>query len=245
VRYTSNLTAPDLRRFFKLANPMIQKMGHDIPSDPDFDPNCGFLSDDEAAILYAVARAWPKRWVDIGARVGWTTCALIDGGALVKPVDPELKLSNFSARFEQNTMRHWEGVSEVWALTSEEFFAQDHGGGCDAAMIDGNHDEPEPTHDALRAIDAGASVLVFHDFAGKPIRDAVNALLHGQRYPGDVRDGIVNLWRARVYWTPNAMAVAWRDGCGFVPPEHVRDPRADWSGMERIVAEDFDVRRCV
>lgn len=245
MRYTSNLTAPDLRPFFKLADPMLQRMGHDIPSDPDFDPNCGFLSDDEAAILYAIARAWPKRWVDIGARVGWTTCHLIEGGALVKPVDPELRLSNFSARFEQNTMRHWEGVSEVWALTSEEFFAQDKGGGCDAAMIDGNHDAPEPTLDAIRASRAGAQVLVFHDFAGKPIRDAVKYFLGDCSFNNGRGETtrMESIWRARVYWTPNVMAVAWRDGCGFVPPDHVRDPRVDWSGMERIVAEDFDVRR--
>jgi predicted O-methyltransferase YrrM len=252
VRYTSNLVAPDLRPFFKLADPMIQKMGHDIPSDPDFDPNCGFLSDDEAAILYAVARAWPKRWVDIGARFGWSTAhiarALDDGDGLeVTAVDQEYSANSTQSAFSDRALENYCAATRECFLsycgTSEAYFSTPRE--IDAAMIDGNHDEPEPTLDALRAIDAGASVLVFHDFAGRPIRDAVNALLHGQRYPGDVRDGIVNLWRARVYWTPNAMAVAWRDGCGFVPPEHVRDPRADWSGMERIVAEDFDVRRCV
>lgn len=231
MRYVSNLAAPDLRPFFKLANPMLQKMGHDVPSDPDFDPNCGFLSDDEAAILYAIARAWPKRWVDIGARFGWSTAHISEGACQpVDAVDPEYAVLERYERAVGNVSEFVHLITQ-FPWISELYFATHRK--IDAAMIDGNHDAPEPTNDALRAIDAGAQVLVFHDFAGKPIRDAVNILIaHG-------------IFNARVYWTPNLMAVAWRDGCGFTPPDHVRDPRADWSGMERIVAEDFDVRRCV
>lgn len=231
MRYVSNLAAPDLRPFFKLANPMLQKMGHDVPSDPDFDPNCGFLSDDEAAILYAIARAWPKRWVDIGARFGWSTAHISEGARQpVDAVDPEYAVPERFERWCDNTSEFVHCI-KPFPWISELYFAANRQ--IDAAMIDGNHDAPEPTRDAMRALNAGAQVLVFHDFAGKPIRDAVNILIaHG-------------IFNARVYWTPNLMAVAWRDGCGFTPPDHVRDPRADWSGMERIVAEDFDVRRCV
>jgi hypothetical protein len=53
--YRSNPVAPDLTPFFKLKEPAMQMMGHDVPSDPDFDPNCGFLTHDEAAILFACA----------------------------------------------------------------------------------------------------------------------------------------------------------------------------------------------
>lgn len=234
MKYTSNLTAPDLRPFFKLANPMIQKMGHDCPSDPDFEPGCTFLTDDEAAILFHIAKAWPKRWVDIGARFGWSTAhiaaALPDS---VAAIDPHFSEASLYGRFCDNLADagDWPVQITPYPWTSEQCFAvQRH---IDAAMIDGNHDAPEPTNDAMRAHMHGANVLVFHDFAGRPIREAVAKILDFDSH-----------FRARVYWTPNLMAVAWRDGCGFVPPDHVRDPRVDWSGMERIVAEDFDVRRC-
>ena len=234
MKYTSNLAAPDLRCWFTLANPMLQRLGHDIPSDPDFDPNCGFLSDDEGAILYSIAKAWPKRWADIGARCGWSTAhiALVGQSVEVEAVDPELKNPVIRSRFLLNIERSgaWLGLSDFYDVTSEQFFSVDHR--IAAAHIDGNHDAPEPTNDAMRAINAGAQVLVWHDFQGAPIREAVaGVMLMG--------------WRCRVYWTPNLMAVAWRDGCGFVPPDHLRDPNVDWSGMERIVAEDFDVGRCV
>lgn len=260
--YRSNLIAPDLAPHFKLKVPANQMMGHDAPSDPDFLPECGFLTHDEAAILHNVAVAWPKRWVDIGARLGWTAAHIAAAGALVMPVDPELRIAAFSERFEQNLMHCWDGVSEVSASTSEDHFSAPSDSPrsvCDAAMIDGCHDSPEPTLDAMRAIKAGASVLVWHDFQGKPVRDAVYEVLKlragcqecygtGRTSPfSSARECSQESglhWKARVYWTPNMMAVAWRDGCGFVPPDHVRDPAIDWTGMERIVAEDFDVSRC-
>jgi hypothetical protein len=256
--YRSNLHSPNLRPFFKLASPSIVKLGHDVPSDPDFDPNCGFLTDDEGAILYHIAKAWPKRWVDIGARFGWSTAHIAVGsGREVMAVDPELKNDVQLLRFCQNRDSLYEsqecphcgnhlpsgngGSFCFSACASEPFFEiagqqrEGHAwlGHYDAAHIDGDHDAPQPTLDAIRAMDAGAKVLVFHDFSGKPIRDAVTHVI----------DPVSN-WKARIYWTPNLMAVCWQEGCGFVPPDHVRDPAIDWSGMERIVAEDFDVSRC-
>src|SRR5712664_503966 len=98
--YRSNLTAPDLAPHFKLADQVVQHMGHDCPSDPDFEPACTFLTHDEAAILYRIAKAWPKRWADIGARLGWTAAHLIAGGASVCAIDPQLQFQTFLARFE-------------------------------------------------------------------------------------------------------------------------------------------------
>ena len=74
--YRSNLTAPDLSPYFSLCPQVRQIMGHDAPSDPDFDPDCTYLTHDEAAILYSIAKAWPGSWVDIGARLGWTGATL-------------------------------------------------------------------------------------------------------------------------------------------------------------------------
>ena len=44
--YRSNLTAPDLAPQFKLRNPPMTMLGHDVPSDPDFLPDCGYLTHD-------------------------------------------------------------------------------------------------------------------------------------------------------------------------------------------------------
>lgn len=231
--YRSNLLAPDLSPHFRLKQPPLQMLGHDVPSDPDFIPACGFLTHDEAAILFNIAKAFPKRWVDIGARLGWTAAHLAEAAEAVHAVEPELMNNAHFERLLENLQLANNRKINLHAVTSEAFFSRPGPPvEIDAAMIDGCHDAPEPTFDAIRAIGAGARVLVWHDFQGKPVRDAVNWVVSNCN------------WRARVYWTPNLMAVAWRKGSGFVPPDHVRDPAIDWSGYERIVAADFDCARC-
>lgn len=230
--YRSNLTCPDLAPHFKLLTPAIQMMGHDCPSDPDFGPGCGFLTHDEAAILYRIAKAWPYRWVDIGARFGWSTAHIAAAMPMaVTPVDPELAMQGPSARFETNADHCWDEIFEVAAVTSEAYFARPREQPIQGAMIDGNHDAPEPTLDAIRAIKAGAKVLVWHDFQGQPIQDAVMVVTGNDE------------WKCRVYDTPNGMAVAWLDGCSFVPPDHVPDPAIDWNEVRRTRAGAFDFGR--
>ena len=225
---------PDLSKHFTLADPPLQYYGHDMPSDPDFSPECGFLTHDEAAILYNIAKAFPHRWVDIGCRFGWSTAHI--AAALTKGVwacDPVLQHEAQQRRFESNLHHFWGELVQVVAKESEGFFRRDRI--IDAAMIDGNHDSPEPTLDAARAITAGASVLVWHDFQGRPVRDAVEHVM-----------GLG--WSSRVYWTPNIMAVAWNPDSGFVPPDHERDPEPlqYWAHREWVIIQyGFDVRRCV
>ena len=233
--YRSNLTAPDLAPYFRLLDPpMLTPVGgHDMPSDPDFLPACGFMTHDEAAILYHCAKAWPKRWVDIGARLGWSAKHI--NWITNRPVycvEPELAVPEFAGRFLENVGMAWAITGWMQPLTSERFFSLNHP--INAACIDGRHDAPEPTNDAVRAINAGANVLVWHDFQGQPVRDAVAAVLDREWDGG---------WHARVYWTPNGMAVAWRDGCGFVPPTHVPDPLVDWREIQARMS-DFDFGRC-
>jgi len=227
--YRSNLIAPDLAPYFKLCPQAIQVMGHDMPSDPDFDPSCGFLTHDEAAILYNIAKAWPGRWVDIGARLGWTAAHIAAAGSTVTLVEPEARFDAFSNRLESNIDHWWSSITCIDACKSEIHF-EDFGGNYDAAMIDGDHDAPQPTLDAQRAIAAGAKVLVFHDFWGQPIQDAVECSPFG--------------WQTRVYNTPNGMAVCWLTDCGFVPPDHTPDPAIDWAQVRRDRVPNFDFSRC-
>jgi len=236
MRYQSNLTAPDLAPYFRLLDPpMLTPVGgHDMPSDPDFTPECGFLTHDEAAILYNIAKAWPKRWVDIGARLGWSAAHIMAAGSPATLVEPEARFDLFSSRLESNLSHFWREVAWVDHHTSQIHFEDlPPIPSYVAACIDGCHDAPEPTLDAVRAINAGANVLVWHDFQGQPVRDAVAAVLDREWDGG---------WHARVYWTPNGMAVAWRDGCGFVPPTHVPDPLVDWREIQARMS-DFDFSR--
>src|SRR5262249_1970061 len=105
--YRSNLQCPDLSEYFLLRKPAMQIAGHDIPSDPDYAPDCGFLSADEAAILYHCVRAiGGGHWLDIDARFGWTAAHICEAGGTVTMVDPELQFQVKTARMESN-MDHW------------------------------------------------------------------------------------------------------------------------------------------
>ena len=206
-------------------------MGHDAPSDPDFEPECTYWTHDEAAILYNVVKQVPgllqgkgrPLWVDVGARFGWTTAHIAAAGANVIAVDPELRLAGALSRFENNTEHCWAYIVKlVWQ--PEHDWARVL---VDGVVIDGNHDSPFPLQDAIKAHGGTVdeSVILFHDFWGKPIRDAVKWLR-------DVG------YSHRVYYTPNGVCCCWRGLADFVPPDHVRDPNIDWSGIERMIRED-------
>lgn len=220
--YRSNLECPDLSSRFTLLDPPMQHMGHDTPSDPDFLPACTYFTHDEAAILYAVGSQVSGAWVDIGSRMGWTSAHLEAAGCLVIAVDPEYKLPVFLARASRSA-----GLSRIIfvPLSSFEYFSSYPHIKASGAVIDGCHDSPEPSRDASWAAAAGAEVILFHDFQGMPVRDAVR-LLMGQG------------WKCRVYDTPNGVALCWRDK-SFVPPGHVPDPSIDWAEI-RGRYRDFD-----
>lgn len=238
MRYKSNLEAPDLSAHFKLLDPPKQIMGHDAPSDPDFEPGCTFWTHDEAAILDNIALEVGGEWVDIGSRLGWTAKHInFATNRHVMCVDPEYDNSNFLKRFREN-MPSWP-LSWIRRSTSGKFFETfpkiNPGYLYRGLLIDGNHDSPEPLNDAKGALSiaANGSVIMLHDFWGKPIRDAVNYLLDQG-------------WNCRVYWTPNGVACCWRGLPDFVPPYHVRDPQleAAWENIRRQCAVDFDFGRC-
>jgi hypothetical protein len=231
--YRSNLQAPDLSPFFQLRNPPLQILGHDMPSDPDFDPNCGFWTHDEAAILYQTALRVPGAWFDVGARLGWTAAHIAAApGVRVDAVDPELKRDNFSQRFTANVKcAPTRAAITQYAITSGEFFSNCGPNNIfSGVVIDGNHDWPEPQNDAAaaRAFMAETAVVLFHDFQGAPVRAAVTDMLNAG-------------WSAKVYDTPNGVAVCWRGA--FRPVDHVPDPAIDWAAI-RSRYYDFDYTRC-
>lgn len=249
--YRSNLSVPDLTPNFKhlTQRTMGQSMGHDVLSDwadkADDDPvfgiwkRCGFMTHDEAAILYNVARQVGGNWCDIGCHTGWTSLHIVNGvgrdldSVSHTCVDYMLGLPDFRQRFEENTM--FPGRFQ-WAEKSEAFFeAFDRtqagrmnrwNGFC----IDGDHDRPQPLRDAQNAARylEESGVIIFHDFIGRPVQEAVEYLM-----------GIG--FKTRVYWTPHMVACCWRGD--FFPPTHVRDSAINWDRV-RMMMPDFPFERC-
>jgi hypothetical protein len=236
--YHSNLTAPDLAPHFHgtICEPRHWSMGHDAISDRDFEPNCTFMTHDEVAILYAVGKQVGGTWVDIGSRFGWTSAHLAVAGCRVLAVDPGYQDAGFAERMRENTYRVYDSdptklCTQLIPETSQDFFdSQPPSKLFDGVCIDGNHDAPYPQRDAAMAwahLDE-QGVIVFHDFWGKPIRDGVDYLL-------DIG------FEARVYDTPNGMAVCWKGS--FDPPDHEPDPAIDWVNVRKSRARDFDFSR--
>ena len=228
--YRSNLTAPDLTPRFKLRKPAIQLHGHDMPSDPDFLPNCGYWTHDEAAILYTVACQVGGRWLDIGSRLGWTSAHIL-AAPMVKEcqsVDPEYAVGG---DFLRRAVEQCPAIIPI-ALTSQKFMSW-CGMTFDGFVIDGCHDAPEPVKDAAQAwrlAASGDSVILFHDFWGQPVQDGVTFLMERG-------------WKCRIYNTPNGVALCWRGG-KFVPPDHAADPLVKWHHV-RAAVKEFDFKACL
>ncbi len=226
--YRSNLIAPDLTPHFKLLSPAVQIFGHDVPTDPDYDPGCGFWTHDEAAILYNVAKQRPGVWLDLGSRMGWTSAHILAAGCSVHMVDQAYHNEAIKKRAVDSTIQVIEEDFSSWPMASsvENFFAgYAHLYQYDGFVIDADHDRPQPTLDAMRCHQSAQedSVILMHDFMGRPIQDAVVVLM-------------ALGWRCRIYDTPNGVALLWRDA-KFVPPTHRPDPSINWRKMRDDIRE--------
>jgi hypothetical protein len=205
---------------------MPHSLGHNVLSDREHYPDCGFWTHDEAAILYHVASAIGGDWADIGGHTGWTACHQAAAGCRVMAVDNMYALESFRQRAEENILAAGLGSRiELFCGLSRQFFATIDKQ-FDGIVIDGDHEPPVPLEDACDAFRRlkARGVILFHDFIGKPVRDGVRWLL---------ASGL----RGRVYWTPHMLAVCWRGQ--FHPPPHVPDPGIDWR-QQRSIMTDFD-----
>lgn len=237
--FRSNLSAPDLSPDFKLkSEPRPWSFGHDVPSDPDFEPDCGYWTHDEAAILYHVACYRPAGdWLDIGCRFGWTSAYIAQASGFVLCLDPVLKFQAQLSRFEENTERSWPWIMGIEHRTAADYFAwqdevlatEGNQHVFDGFVIDADHDAPNPLNDAKGCVTLAkeTAVIMLHDFYGAPIQDAVTWLLDQG-------------WKARVYWTPNGVACCWRGD--FEPPVHHGDASIFVLAQSR--ADGFNLARC-
>lgn len=256
--YLSNLSAPDLRRYFKHLHwrKMGHSMGHLVASDwadkADDDPvfglykKCGLWTRDEAAILWNCAHMTPSKWLDIGCHTGWTSAYIAAGcGGIadwwrVECVDPlfypcmvrDGDASPFMERFALNARACQ--MSDWWSAngyTSAEFFNQAKEGLVwNGICIDGDHEPGKPLEDAQNAVKhlSETGVILLHDGIGAPVREAVTWLMN-------------NGFKARCYWTPHIVFCCWRGD--FSPVDHVGDPRINWVPHIQQMKKDFDFGR--
>lgn len=156
-------------------------------------------------------------------------------------VDPICRLEEFRNRFVENC--GWPGQPAF--MTSMEWFSfldslPQLGGDREyqkapypnyvLACIDGDHEPGAPLQDAQNAYKhlADTGVIIFHDFIGGPVREAVTWLMDQG-------------FKARVYFTPHLVACCWRGD--FAPPVHEPDPRIDWRAHLTEMSRDFDFGR--
>jgi len=242
--HVGGLDVPDLKPHFAHMHwrPMAHSMGVPVGSDwtdkADNDPvfgiykQCGVWTDEESAILFNIAASVGGNWLDIGAHTGWTAAHQAEAGCSVIAVDCMLVLPEFAGRFAENADK-WikAGSVRAFAGMSNDFFVslpslaepQTFSG----VVIDGNHDRPGPIQDAQNAAKhlSGDGVILFHDFWGAPVQEAVTWLMD---------EG----FKSRIYLTPHGVACCWRGA--FVPPHHGPNPSIDWpSVMRGVSAYDF------
>lgn len=231
--YRSNLTCPDLSPHFKHLFCTVGAFGHDVPHDwadkADDDSffsiykKCGFWTHDEAAILWNIVKRSGLFWLDIGAHTGWTGSHIMSAGGLVTLVDPLLMYAEPAERLQTNLRTLWPRIQTIHHDASWTYF-----GYCrkfTGVCIDGDHSAPVPLEDAQGAHKhlTENGVIVFHDFIGTPVQEAVAWL---------IRQG----YKYRIYNTPQMVACCWRGD--FDPPEHVCDPAIaaaqpfDWNKTE-------------
>lgn len=228
--YHSNLSAPDLMPRFRHLNSGIRAFGHsemfDWADKTDDDPvfglykRCGFWTHDEAAILYTIASSIGGCWLDIGTATGWTALHLAHAVERVVTVDPQLWQPSFWKRLHENAGPEIaSGVIIPWAGESQGFFGLNLAFlEFNGAVIDGNHDWPEPTRDAVGfhyMKGPEPRVILFHDFMGGAVQKAVAEMRALRGY------------KVRIYNTPNMVACCWRGE--WTPPDHTPDPNVDWA----------------
>lgn len=182
-------------------------------------PSIGFVSRDEALILYNTARQFEgKAALEIGCWMGWSACHLALGGVVLDVIDPSLaqreigdsvvnslRLAGVADRCQLHA-----GASPIGVQALAERLQRRWS----LIFIDGDHQAPHPLEDAIvaeRHAEENAIILL-HDLAFPDVAPALDYL----RSQG---------WNTMVYLTMQIMGVAWRGS--VTPVRHVPDPGLD------------------
>jgi predicted O-methyltransferase YrrM len=191
-------------------------------------PGIGFVSRDEAHILYNTAllcRGQPA--LEIGCWMGWSTCHIALAGVVLDVVDP--LLSNPDVHRSVSFSLDAAGVSQRVRLLADRSPAavlrlhQTERRQWGFIFIDGDHDRPGPLLDAQVAHDVAApdAMVMFHDLVSPEVAEGLDYLRdHG--------------WNTLIYQTVQIMGVAWRGAAK--PLAHVPDPSVAWSVPDHMAS---------
>jgi predicted O-methyltransferase YrrM len=184
-------------------------------------PSVGFVSRDEASILYNTAQLFDGRaCLEIGCWRGWSTVHLALGAHSLDSIDPilsdpaihnelieTLQRAGVEDRVVLHASRSPEGVEAIAARTGKRW---------SFAFIDGDHDGDSPILDAkvVERFAADDATIILHDLAA-PEPAAALAYLRDQG------------WTTAVYQTMQILGVATRGKCR--PVQHIPDPSQKWS----------------
>lgn len=189
-------------------------------------PTIGWLSRDEASLLYNNARQFAgKPALEIGCFCGWSTCHLALAGLDLDVIDPILSRTDF-AEMVRGCLRT-AGVHKRVRLhggespATVEQLAGASGRGWSLIFIDGDHSGDAPRRDAevCARYAADDAMILFHDLASPDVA-------RGLAFYRD------NGWQTLVYQTMQIMGVAYRGNVRPVP--HRPDPNVAWSLPEHL-----------
>lgn len=183
-------------------------------------PQMGFVSRDEAAILYNQARHFAgAAALEIGCWRGWSSVHLALGGVMLDIIDPALAdgahrddvagamaRAGVSAHVRLHPLASPDGLADVAAA---------RGAPWSLAFIDGDHEGAAPSRDALAVLPhmADDCAILLHDVASPDVAAALY-VLEGAGF------------NIRLFQTMQIMAIAWRGRA--VPVAHRPDPAIDW-----------------
>jgi len=183
-------------------------------------PTVGFLSRDEAHLLYNLALAFQgKPALEIGCWMGWSACHLALAGVQLDVVDPLLNdpgvHQTVSDSLTSAGVRDRVNLVPGYSPQAVQALAAQRQQPWSLIFIDGNHERPGPLEDAMVCAQLAApdAAIVFHDLASPDVAEGLEYL----RQQG---------WNTMVYQTMQIMGVAWR---GQVQPvRHLPDPSVRW-----------------
>lgn len=191
------------------------------------DPLMGFVSRDEAAILYNMALAFAGRpALEIGCWRGWSTCHLGLGGVQLDVLDPVLAETDRHAEIE--AMLECAGIAGNVRLRAGRSpdaiaaIAAERAAKWSLFFIDGDHEAPAPTLDVEACLDHAAedAAFLFHDLASPEVAEGLRLL---------ERSG----FHIMLYQTMQIMGVAWRGR--VAPVHHLPDPGVAWQLPHHLV----------
>jgi predicted O-methyltransferase YrrM len=233
---SDNLNVPKLDHLFPLmleadkslsSWPWFRKSVNHIWRVDRRNPIVGFISRDEAAVLYSNAKLFAgRKAIEVGALRGWSTVHLLASGVgSLDVVEPLLADFEWNQEFA-NTLKGFGGYDRA-RLTPEPSPAGVEtlgaaGSRWSFAFIDGDHDGEAPTRDALvvEPFLEPTAMVVFHDLVSPFVAAGWQTL--GKRG-----------WNIAAYQTAQMIGIAWRGNVKPVP--HRPDPeQATWEMPDHL-----------